>query len=158
MFKAPFSFSGRIRRIEYFLSGIIGSIVTGIAWALGIGTLLLGASSGSAGGSALGILIGFAAMIGGMWFTLAQSVKRLHDLNKSGWLILLFLIPIVGAIFALYVLFADGTVGPNQYGDDPKGRMPYQQQPTAVNVTVNVAKEEAKVEQTEQAQEAPATE
>lgn len=38
MFKAPFSFDGRIRRIEYFLSGIIGGIVSSIAWALGVGT------------------------------------------------------------------------------------------------------------------------
>ena len=36
MFKAPFSFDGRIRRIEYFLSGIVGGIVFSIAWALGI--------------------------------------------------------------------------------------------------------------------------
>ena len=35
MFKAPFSFDGRIRRIEYFLSGIVGGIVFSIAWALG---------------------------------------------------------------------------------------------------------------------------
>ena len=34
MFKAPFSFDGRIRRIEYFLSGIIGGIVFGIAYSL----------------------------------------------------------------------------------------------------------------------------
>ena len=43
MFKAPFSFDGRIRRIEYFLSGIVGGIVFSIAWALGIGTFILGA-------------------------------------------------------------------------------------------------------------------
>lgn len=53
MFKAPFSFDGRIRRIEYFLSGIIGGIVSSIAWALGVGTFVLGAASGSAGGSYL---------------------------------------------------------------------------------------------------------
>ena len=50
MFKAPFSFDGRIRRIEYFLSGIIGGVVSSIAWALGVGTFVLGAASGSAGG------------------------------------------------------------------------------------------------------------
>ena len=36
MFKAPFSFDGRIRRIEYFLSGIIGGIVFGVAYSLGL--------------------------------------------------------------------------------------------------------------------------
>ena len=85
MFKAPFSFDGRIRRIEYFLSGIIGGIVSSIAWALGVGTFVLGAASGSAGGSVFGLLIGLAAMIASIWFSLAQGVKRLHDLNKSGW-------------------------------------------------------------------------
>ena len=73
-------------------------------------------------------------MIASIWFSLAQGVKRLHDLNKSGWLILLCCVPIVGWIFALYMLFADGTVGPNPYGADPKNRMPYQAQPASVNV------------------------
>ena len=145
MFKAPFSFDGRIRRIEYFLSGIIGGIVGGISWTLGVGTFVLGAAGGSAGGSVLGLLIGLAALVGSTWFSLAQGVKRLHDLDKSGWMILLMCIPIVNAVFGLYMLFADGTVGPNQYGTDPKNRMPYQAQPSSVNVTVNVSKDEAKV-------------
>ena len=156
MFKAPFSFDGRIRRIEYFLSGIVGGIVTWIAMLLGVGTFIFGASSGSAGGSVFGLLIGLAALVASVWFSLAQGVKRLHDLNKSGWLILLMFIPIVNAIFGLYMLFADGTVGPNQYGADPKNRMPYQGQPSAVNVTVNVSREEVKVEKPVEAAPAPA--
>ena len=123
MFKAPFSFDGRIRRIEYFLSGIVGGIVFSIAWVLGIGTFILGAGMGSAGGSVFGLLIGLAALVASMWFSLAQGVKRLHDLDKSGWLILLMFVPIVNALFGLYMLFADGTVGPNQYGEDPKNRI-----------------------------------
>ena len=156
MFKAPFSFDGRIRRIEYFLSGIVGGIVFSIAWALGIGTFILGAGMGSAGGSVFGLLIGLAALVASMWFSLAQGVKRLHDLDKSGWLILLMFVPVVNALFGLYMLFADGTVGTIQYGEDPKNRMPYQAQPSSVNVTVNVAREEVKVEKPVEA--APAVE
>ena len=151
MLKAPFSFDGRIRRIEYFLSGLVCGVVVWIAMLLGVGTFLLGAGSGSAAGSAFGLLIGVVAIIAAIWFSLAQGIKRLHDLDKSGWLILICYIPFVGWIFALYMLFADGTVGPNQYGPDPKNRMPYQQQPSSFNVTVNVnaekkVEEEHKVE------------
>jgi uncharacterized membrane protein YhaH (DUF805 family) len=151
MFKAPFSFDGRIRRIEYFLSGLVCGVVVWIAMLLGVGTFLLGAGSGSAAGSAFGLLIGVVAIIAAIWFSLAQGIKRLHDLDKSGWLILICYIPFIGWIFALYMLFADGTVGPNQYGPDPKNRMPYQQQPSSFNVTVNVnaekkVEEEHKVE------------
>ena len=119
-------------------------------------TFILGAGMGSAGGSVFGLLIGLAALVASMWFSLAQGVKRLHDLDKSGWLILLMFVPIVNALFGLYMLFADGTVGPNQYGEDPKNRMPYQAQPSSVNVTVNVAREEVKVEKPVEA--APAVE
>ena len=157
MFKAPFSFDGRIRRIEYFLSGIVGGIVTWIAMLLGVGTFIFGASSGSAGGSVFGLLIGLAALVASVWFSLAQGVKRLHDLNKSGWLILICCVPIIGWVFGLYMLFADGTVGPNQYGEDPKNRMPYQAQPASVNVTVNVSREDVKVDQTVKATPAEAS-
>ena len=135
MFKAPFSFKGRIRRMEYFLSFLLGGVVFGIAFALGVGTALFGAASNSGGSFGFGVLIGFAALVADVWFTLAQYVMRLHDSEKSGWLILLGLIPIVNIGLALYMLFADGTVGPNRYGLDPKNRMPYS---PSINVNVNV--------------------
>ncbi len=43
-------------------------------------------------------------------------IRRLHDLNKSGWLWLLFLIPVVNIIFGIYIFVAKGTDGPNNYG------------------------------------------
>ena len=54
MFKAPFSFEGRIRRIEYLLSAIIGGVVTGIAFWLGVGTAVFGAASNSGGDCCIG--------------------------------------------------------------------------------------------------------
>lgn len=152
MFKAPFSFNGRIRRIEYFLSGLISSLVGGIVWTIAFASMFVGIAAGdptaAAGGSIFAILIGIAAYIAIVWFGLAQGTKRLHDMDKSGWLILLLLVPILNVFWGLYMLFADGTVGPNQFGEDPKNRMPYQGAAPAspINVTVNINKEEVKAE------------
>ena len=52
---------------------------------------------------------------------LAVAVRRLHDQDKSGWMILLALIPLGGGIIVLVFMLLDGTRGPNQYGPDPKG-------------------------------------
>jgi len=52
--------------------------------------------------------------------SLAVGVRRLHDQDRSGWLLLLILLPVLGW-FALFVLFClDGTHGANTYGPDPK--------------------------------------
>jgi len=49
-------------------------------------------------------------------FMIIQGIKRMHDVNKSGWY---FIIPIYNIVLA----FADGTSGINDYGEDPKGRI-----------------------------------
>lgn len=128
MFKKPFSFQGRIRRIEYFLSGLVGGIVSSIIFTVGLGTSVAGVANDSGAGVGIGMIISLVALVGVWWFMLAQYAKRLHDLNKSAWFLLILLIPLVNFVFALYMLFADGTVGPNRYGDDPKNRMPYNPQ------------------------------
>ena len=51
---------------------------------------------------------------------LAVAVRRLHDQDKSGWMILVGLIPLIGPIWLLILYFTEGTRGPNQYGPDPK--------------------------------------
>lgn len=52
---------------------------------------------------------------------LAAAVRRLHDVNKSGWYILVALIPLVGSIWLLVLLASKGTHGENKYGPDPSG-------------------------------------
>ena len=51
-----------------------------------------------------------------LYFSLLIAVRRLHDLNKSGWLILLFFVPVIQFFFILYLLIAPGTRGNNSYG------------------------------------------
>lgn len=54
------------------------------------------------------------------WASLAVSVKRFHDINKSGWWVLIGVIPIIGAIWVLYEnSYLQGTVGPNRFGPEP---------------------------------------
>ena len=52
--------------------------------------------------------------------TLAVSVRRLHDIGKSGWWILVGIIPILGFIWLVIYMVRDGNLGPNEYGPDPK--------------------------------------
>jgi uncharacterized membrane protein YhaH (DUF805 family) len=47
---------------------------------------------------------------------LSVGVRRLHDVGKSGWFFLISLIPIIGAIWLLVLLFTDSNVGENKYG------------------------------------------
>ena len=50
----------------------------------------------------------------------AVSVRRLHDVGKSGWMILISIIPIVGAIWLLVLFLTDSDPGKNEYGQNPK--------------------------------------
>ncbi|MCH3949548.1 MAG: DUF805 domain-containing protein [Acidaminococcus sp.] len=54
--------------------------------------------------------------------TLPLDIRRVHDLNKSGWFAALLFVPIFGNLYYLYLLFAKGTVGPNRFGPDPLQR------------------------------------
>ena len=54
--------------------------------------------------------------------SLAVTVRRLHDIGKSGWWYLIFLIPIIGAILWIVYLATDSIPGDNQYGTNPKNQ------------------------------------
>jgi len=62
------------------------------------------------------ILYALAVLIPG----LAVTVRRLHDVGKSGWMYLIVFIPIIGAIWLLVLTVTDSNPGDNQYGPNPK--------------------------------------
>ncbi len=106
-------FSGRSRRMEYwmFTVGVLGaSIVAGIADKI-IG--MAGMVFGLYGPLQLILLLGTLVP------SIACVVRRLHDQDKSGWLTLLGLIPLINLVLLVF-LFLEGTKGSNQYGPDPK--------------------------------------
>jgi uncharacterized membrane protein YhaH (DUF805 family) len=100
MEKGLFSVEGRIRRSAFWTRWLIGFLITFI------GGMISGADESLA---VLSTIIPIAVAI----FIIIQGVKRMHDVNKSGWYLI---IPIYNFLLAL----TDGTQGTNEYGDDPK--------------------------------------
>ena len=107
MFKAPFSFNGRIRRTEYGVSVIIYIIVISLLW-----VMIMAAAAGQ-GSPGLTIIL-MITMLPLYYFMLAQGAKRCHDRGNSGWY---QLIPFYG----FWMMFADGEPGANRFGQNPKG-------------------------------------
>ena len=103
MFKKPFSFSGRIRRLEYGISFIIYFV-----WLMIIEAA--GNSPSLSQGASIMLLISYIPML---WFLWAQNAKRCHDRGNSGWY---QLIP----FYFFVLLFGEGEEGENEYGDNPK--------------------------------------
>ena len=102
-------FNGRARRSEYwwyclgnmivsYLGGFIGGLMGTTAYYIVMAVICLGL-----------LLPGLGVM-----------VRRLHDIGKSGWFVLLSLIPIVGSIILIVWACKDSDRGQNQYGPSPK--------------------------------------
>ena len=96
MFSSPFSFNGRIRRLEYGISFIIYYVAAMTLPLLTIDNPILG--------------LGYIPLL---WFLFAQGTKRCHDRGNPGWW---QIIPFYG----FWMLFADGDRQSNEYGSSPK--------------------------------------
>ena len=107
-------FSGRARRTEFWmfvLFNIIASVIASIV------DRLFGWGDGSLNTGPIALLYSLAVLLP----SLAVGVRRLHDSNRSGWWILIGLVPFVGWIVLIVFYAQAGTVGANQFGPDPKG-------------------------------------
>ena len=49
-------------------------------------------------------------------------IRRLHDSERTGWFILLLFVPVIGWLWIISLLFADGTFGSNAFGNDPRNK------------------------------------
>ena len=110
------NFNGRARRAEYWYFTLANILLLIPFYILGV----VGAASDSSGLSILGLGIYIVLVLGTIIPTLAVAVRRLHDLNKSGWYYFIALIPLVGSIILLVWFCTDGDRATNNYGDDPK--------------------------------------
>jgi uncharacterized membrane protein YhaH (DUF805 family) len=107
------NFSGRARRKEFWFFALFNMI---FAIAAAIVDNVLGIAFEDTGYGPLYCLYGLAVLIPGI----AVSIRRLHDIGKSGWYYLLVLIPCVGGIILLVFALTPGDTYDNEFGSDPK--------------------------------------
>lgn len=112
-------FGGRARRAEYWWF-VLFSLIVGIL--AGIVDAALGTDFSSSLWSAglVGTIVNLVLLLP----SLAVGVRRLHDTDRSGWWLLIGIIPIVGLIVLLVFFLQSGTPGLNRYGPDPKETQP----------------------------------
>ncbi|MCC7020713.1 MAG: DUF805 domain-containing protein [Ardenticatenales bacterium] len=113
-----FSLEGRVGRTEWWsfvvVEAILGLMVAGIG--AGMAVAVRGGDTPALGMVAFLLFASYAAVV--IWTGLAISVKRWHDVDKSGWWILAGVIPFAGVLIVLYFNgFAEGTRGSNRFGE-----------------------------------------
>lgn len=108
-------FNGRARRTEYWMFTLISML---ISWTLSIVSFGFSSDSYYDGDTILSLSSFYSLAV--FIPSLAVAVRRLHDTNRSGWFLLLCLIPIVGWIILLVFLATEGQNSDNQYGKNPK--------------------------------------
>ena len=109
-------FSGRARRMEFWMFTLINILIS-------IGLSIIDAIIGTTYGAGSGILstiYGLAVLIP----SLAVGVRRLHDTGRTGWWLLIGLVPCIGFIVLIVFFATEGQRGDNQYGPDPKAGYP----------------------------------
>lgn len=105
-------FDGRARRKEFWIFMLFNWMFGAVASTLDI---------------VLGFSWGFFFLLNGLYSivllipSLAVAVRRLHDIGKSGWMLLILLIPVIGGIWMLVLLLREGNSFENEYGPNPKG-------------------------------------
>ena len=107
-------FEGRARRREYWFFVLFAVLIHIV---LNVVDRVLGLYSAANGIGVLGGIFGLAILIP----SLAVGARRLHDTGRSGWWLLIGLIPLIGAIVLIVFFVMDSQPGSNQYGENPKG-------------------------------------
>ena len=106
-------FNGRARRKEYWMFILFNMIFASVALVF---DNILGFAMEGVGYGPIYVLYGLGIMIP----AIAVGVRRLHDIGKSGWMLLVSLIPLIGGIWLLVLMATDGQPGDNKYGTNPK--------------------------------------
>ena len=99
-------FEGRARRKEYWMFVLFNLVATFVLMLVDVAIFRVRLLSG---------IYSLAVLIP----TIAVGVRRLHDTNRTGWWMLVIIIPAIGWIILLVLMAMEGTRGPNRFGPDP---------------------------------------
>ena len=110
-------FETRARRKEYWMFTLFSVIISSIL-------TLIDNNLGTAVNTGTGLLSGIYSLII-LVPTLAVGVRRLHDVGKSGWMLLVALIPLIGVIWLLILFCKDSHLEENKWGVNPKKKLNY---------------------------------
>lgn len=113
----PLSPKGRLGRVRYLGYSMVISFIAMIAiFAIGGIASVIGGGSGSTVLTVLGIIV-YLVMLPCSFILM---IKRFHDMNRTGWLSLALIVPVVNIVLGLMLLFVPGTKGTNSYGPQPR--------------------------------------
>lgn len=101
-FQKYVEFTGRARRKEFWIFTLVNFVISVLLTVIGL--------------EFIGTLFGLAILLPGI----AVGVRRLHDIGKTGWWLLIGFIPLIGLIVLIYFYVQEGDSGPNEYGANPK--------------------------------------
>lgn len=110
-------FTGRARRREYWFFVLFNILISAALGVVDYFTRTYNAEYGIG-------LLGAVYALGVLLPAIAVTVRRLHDTGRSGWWLLIVLVPIIGGIVLLVFMVLDGQPGDNQYGPSPKAIPP----------------------------------
>lgn len=113
------NFSGRARRKEYWMFTLVNTIIITVLYVILISSVDMSTGETSSLGSIVGIIIGIYSLAV-IVPSLAVTIRRFHDQDKSGWMFLLAFIPAVGGLIVFVFMCLEGTKGDNRFGPDPK--------------------------------------
>ncbi len=105
-------FSGRARRKEYWMFILFNLIFAFV-------TIVLDGLLGINDSQGIGVFYSLFSLVI-LLPTLSVTVRRLHDVGKSGWWIFISVIPFIGGLWLLILTLTDGQPGANRFGENPK--------------------------------------
>jgi uncharacterized membrane protein YhaH (DUF805 family) len=117
-------FSGRSRRWEYFLFFIAFYLAIFLLAVIGTIVSMSTAEVKEGEPGTIGIILAALLFVAGFVPALAVSVRRMHDQDETGWLVLVNFVPYIGGLIFFVLTLLPGTEGENDYGPNPRHDAP----------------------------------